>query len=74
MVDTSTLGSVNYTYTAHPDSAGNLGQSINRTITVVASPPINIESLILFPYTGTPYLKKDDQFTHITSYQFDYNK
>ena len=62
MVDTSTLGSVNYTYTAHPDSAGNLGKSINRTITVVASPPINIESLILFPYTGTPYLKKDDQF------------
>ena len=62
MVDTSTLGSVNYTYTAHPDSAGNLGQSINRTITVVASPPINIESLILLPYTSTPYLKKDDQF------------
>ena len=62
MVDTSTLGSVNYTYTAHPDSAGNLGKSINRTITVVESPPINIESLILFPYTGTPYLKKDDQF------------
>ena len=58
------LGSVvNYTYTAHPDSAGNLGKSKNRTITVVESPPIAISSLIIHPFTNTHYLKKGDSFS-----------
>ena len=61
MLNTSNLGSVvNYTYTAHPDSAGNLGESKNRTITVVASPPIEVTSLYMQSFDT--YLKKDDSF------------
>ena len=34
-LNTSIIGSnVTYTYTAHPDAAGNLGESINRLVTV----------------------------------------
>ena len=45
-LDNSTIGSTaNYTYTAYPDAAGNLGDSINLTVTVTDYPPINITSL-----------------------------
>ena len=45
-VNTSDIGStVNYTYTAYADAAGNPGASINRTVTVVDYDPINVTSL-----------------------------
>ena len=45
-LDNSIIGSTaNYTYTAYPDAAGNLGDSINLTVTVTDYPPINITSL-----------------------------
>ena len=34
-----------YTYTAHPDVAGNPGQSVTRNVTVVGYDPINVTSL-----------------------------
>ena len=46
ILNTSIIGSnVTYTYTAHPDVAGNLGESINRTVTVVDYNPLNVTSL-----------------------------
>ena len=36
---------VNYTYTAYSDAAGNLGTSINRTVTIVDYAPLNVVSL-----------------------------
>ena len=36
ILNTSMVGStVNYTYTAYDDAAGNPGESINRTVTVI---------------------------------------
>ena len=47
-VNTSDIGStVNYTYTAYADAAGNPGASINRTVTVIDYKPLNITSLIV---------------------------
>ena len=46
ILNTSIIGSnVTYTYTAHPDVAGNPGESINRTVTVVDYNPLNVTSL-----------------------------
>ena len=48
-LDTSDVGStVLYTYTAHPDPAGNPGASIERTVTVVNYDPITVTSLEVF--------------------------
>ena len=45
-LDTSILGLVvNYTYTANPDTAGNPGKSVNRTITVIEPPLITFFSV-----------------------------
>ena len=45
-LDTSVNGSVYiYTYTANNDTVGNLGSSINRTVTVIEADPITITSL-----------------------------
>ena len=45
-LDTETVGSTaNYTYTAHTDAAGNLGESINRTVTIVDYNPLNVTNL-----------------------------
>ena len=41
-LNTSIIGSnVTYTYTAHPDTAGNLGESVTRNVTVVDYEPLN---------------------------------
>ena len=45
-LDTSSIGSnVIYTYTAHPDVAGNLGENVTRSVTVVGYDPLNVTSL-----------------------------
>ena len=45
-LDPGIIGStVTYSYTAHPDAAGNLGQVVNRTVTVVDYTPLNVISL-----------------------------
>ncbi|MDI1495344.1 MAG: LVIVD repeat-containing protein, partial [Cenarchaeum symbiont of Oopsacas minuta] len=45
-LDTSILGAVLiYTYTASTDKAGNLGESINRTVTIVDAEPITVTGL-----------------------------
>ena len=42
-LNTSMINStVNYTYTAYPDAAGNPGTSINRTVTIVDYAPLNV--------------------------------
>ena len=47
-LNTTMIGSsVNYTYTADPDGAGNPGASINRTVTVVDYIPLHVTSLIV---------------------------
>ena len=47
-LNTTMIGSsVNYTYTADPDGAGNPGASINRTVTVIDYDPFNVTSLIV---------------------------
>ena len=46
-LNTSMIGSnVTYTYTAHPDAAGNLGENVIRNVTVVDYEPITVTSLI----------------------------
>ncbi len=55
-LDTSILGAVFvYTYTADADNAGNLGDSISRTVTVVETEPITINSLSIASSSGTNY-------------------
>ena len=45
-LDTSTVGSTaTYTYTAYADAAGNTGESITRTVTVIDYNPLNVTSL-----------------------------
>ena len=61
-LDTSILGLVvNYTYTANPDTAGNPGKSVNRTITVIEPPLITISNFYL--YANSPYLKNGDSIS-----------
>ena len=46
-LNTSMVGSFTvYTYTAHPDAAGNLGENVIRNVTVVDYIPITVTSLI----------------------------
>ena len=46
-LNTSMVGSFTvYTYTAHPDAAGNLGENVIRNVTVVDYTPITVTSLI----------------------------
>ena len=45
-LDTSSLGEQNITYSAPPDAAGNVPDSINRTVTVLAK-PLGLVTLIL---------------------------
>ena len=52
-VDTSVNGSVyNYTYTAVADTAGNLGESIIRIITIIDADPIGVTSLSITSNSG----------------------
>ena len=53
IVDATVNGSVyNYTYTAAADTAGNLGDSVSRTITVIDADPITITSLSIASSPG----------------------
>ena len=46
ILNTSMVGStVNYTYTAYDDAAGNPGESITRTVTVIDYNPFSVTSL-----------------------------
>ncbi len=55
-LDTSILGAVFvYTYKADDDNAGNLGDSISRTVTVVDVEPITINSLSIASSSGTNF-------------------
>ena len=57
IVDATVNGSVyNYTYTAAADTAGNLGDSVSRTITVIDADPITITSLSIASSPGNPNL------------------
>ena len=65
-VNTSDIGStVNYTYTAYADAAGNPGASINRTVTVIDYKPLNITSLIVSSdnSANNGYVKVGDEIT-----------
>ena len=61
IVDTSVNGSVfNYTYTADADSAGNLGPSLTRIITIIDAPLIGITSLSITSSPGNPNFANAD--------------
>ena len=66
-LNNSIIGSTaNYTYTAHPDAAGNLGDNITLTVTVTDYQPINITSLTVKsdnPVNGSNYAKAGDIVT-----------
>ena len=66
-LDTSIIGStVNYTYTADDDAAGNPGASINRTVTVIDYNPLPITSLTVSSdnsVNSTSYAKAGDTIT-----------
>ena len=52
-LNTSSLGEQNITYSALADAAGNVPDSINRTVTVQAK-PLGLVTLILSSYTANP--------------------
>ena len=53
LVNANLNGSVyNYTYTADADSAGNLGDTLTRIITIIDADPIDITSLSIADTTG----------------------
>ena len=55
LVNANLNGSVyNYTYTADADSAGNLGDTLTRIITIIDADPIDITSLSIADTTGNP--------------------
>ena len=62
-MDTSILGSsAIYTYTAGPDGAGNLGESVNLTVTVVYYNLLNITGLTVHSNnSNNSYAKVGDQ-------------
>ena len=62
-LNTSIIGSnVTYTYTADPDGAGNLGESITRNVTVVDYNPLGITSLsVSSNNSDSSYAKAGDQ-------------
>ena len=63
-LNTSVIGStVLYTYTANPDGAGNVGDSINRTVTVAVFEPITITSLNIASSSGTNYANAGKNIT-----------
>ena len=54
----------NYTYTAVADTAGNLGESISRIITIIDALPIDVTSLSITSSPGNPnFAKADDTIT-----------
>ena len=70
-LNTSMIGSnVTYTYTAHPDAAGNLGENVTRNVTVVDYEPITVTDLIATSSNSanSSYAKVGDkielEFTH----------
>ena len=62
-LDTALIGStVIYTYTANPDGAGNLGKSVNLTVTVVDYGSLNITDLtVRSDNSNNNYAKAGDQ-------------
>ena len=65
-LDTSSIGSnVIYTYTAHPDVAGNLGENVTRSVTVVGYDPLNVTSLTVSSDNSinSSYAKAGDTIT-----------
>ena len=68
-LDTSTVGSTaTYTYTAYADAAGNTGESITRTVTVIDYEPITVTGLIVSSdnsVNSSSYAKADSRITII---------
>ena len=65
-LNTSNIGStVNYTYTAHADAAGNPGASITRTVTVIDYNPLDVTSLTVSSTNSvnSNYAKAGDEIT-----------
>ena len=55
-IDTAINGSVyNYTYTADADTAGNLGESMSRIITITEADPITVTSLSITSSSGNNF-------------------
>ena len=63
-VDTTINGSVYiFTYTANSDTVGNPGASINRTVTVIDAPEINITSLSITSTSSNNFANADKVIT-----------
>ena len=65
-LDTSNVGStVIYTYTAQSDIVGNLGASVNRTVTVIDYDPISVTNLAVSSNNAVnnSYAKAGDTIT-----------
>ena len=65
-LDTSNVGStVTYTYTAQSDIVGNLGASVNRTVTVIDYDPISVTNLAVSSNNAVndSYAKAGDTIT-----------
>ena len=59
-LDTSLFGSAyNFTYTADADTAGNLGESVSRIITIIDAEPITVTSLSIASSSGNNFARAD---------------
>ena len=64
IIDTSMNGSIyNYTYTADADTAGNLGDSLTRIITIIDAPLIGITSLSITSNSGNNFANEGKTIT-----------
>ena len=62
-LNTSSLGAQNITYSAPADAAGNIPDSINRTVTVLAKPLAITTLTITSDNANSSYAKSDDVIT-----------
>ena len=62
-LNTSSLGAQNITYSAPADAAGNIPDSINRTVTVLAKPLAITTLTITSSNANSSYAKADDLIT-----------
>ena len=64
LVNANINGSVyNYTYTADNDTAGNLGDSVSRIITIIDADPITIRSLSIASNSGNNFANEGKTIT-----------
>ena len=64
LVNANINGSVyNYTYTADADTAGNLGESVSRIITIIDADPITIRSLSIASNSGNNFANEGKTIT-----------